>query len=47
MAKITYLFGAGASAKTLPTINQMPERINQVIRYLSEHEFDQNFHLLS
>lgn len=31
MAKITYLFGAGASAMALPTVNQIPKKLREVI----------------
>ena len=32
--KITYLFGAGASVKALPTVLEMPKRIGETIEYL-------------
>ncbi len=36
MANVTYLFGAGASCKALPMVNQMPERIRKMEELLSE-----------
>lgn len=32
--KITYLLGAGASANSIPLVNQMIERVNQVVSFL-------------
>ena len=34
MAKITYLLGAGASANTIPIVNQMRDRINKIKDWL-------------
>ncbi|MGE0561962.1 MAG: hypothetical protein AB7O47_09110 [Flavobacteriales bacterium] len=40
MAKITYLFGAGASMNALPIVNQMPERIKGIIDYLKKNKLE-------
>lgn len=37
MANITYLFGAGASAQSLPVVSDIPDRINRQIGYLREY----------
>jgi len=31
MTKVTYLFGAGASANALPVVNELPQRINELV----------------
>ncbi|HEU4576436.1 MAG TPA: hypothetical protein VFS36_15645 [Chitinophagaceae bacterium] len=36
---ITYLFGAGASANSLPVVSQVPNRINEMIIHLSHSQF--------
>ena len=36
---IVYLLGAGASANTLPVINQMPDRIKSMIELLEKREY--------
>jgi hypothetical protein len=42
MAKIVYLFGAGASANALPVVNQMPERILDMANKLPELDASKN-----
>jgi hypothetical protein len=37
LPKITYLFGAGASAQVLPTIKKLPERIEFVRNFINEN----------
>jgi hypothetical protein len=37
---ITYLFGAGASAKALPVVNQIPQAIEDILIKLNEEEFN-------
>lgn len=37
MNKVTYLFGAGASAGALPIINQIPDRLNELITFLKDN----------
>lgn len=39
MNKVTYLFGAGASIQALPIVDQIPERIKDLIDYLEKDEF--------
>jgi hypothetical protein len=40
--KITYLFGAGASAQKLPTIKQLPERIKHIKEFVqNNYNFDE------
>jgi hypothetical protein len=39
MSKITYLFGAGASANTLPIVKDIPARIQGLIDYLENEDF--------
>jgi len=36
LPKITYLFGAGASANVLPTVKDLPKRIDAVKKYIDE-----------
>lgn len=55
MTKVTYLFGAGASANALPLVNELPKRMNELADHwikgenrnknllLSENEFFSNF----
>lgn len=46
LPKITYLFGAGASAQALPTIKKLPERIKFVREYIDKqcvYEPDETF----
>ncbi|HUX56318.1 MAG TPA: hypothetical protein VMV47_11390 [Bacteroidales bacterium] len=47
MSKIVYLFGAGASAGSLPVVNNMNERIGSLVHRLSEEDLilsdDQTF----
>lgn len=42
MAKIVYLFGAGASANALPVVNQMPDRVRKMIEDLPELEAEES-----
>lgn len=44
MTKITYLLGAGASANTIPVVNQMTQRIDIIKRNLSTHWNSSNIH---
>lgn len=44
---ITYLFGAGASANTLPVVEKMPESMQKVIEKISTSEFDLSSHSFS
>jgi hypothetical protein len=37
LPKITYLFGAGASAQTMPTIKELPNRIKTVREYIEKN----------
>ncbi len=37
---ITYLFGAGASAKALPIVNQIPQAIEEILIELNQKEFN-------
>lgn len=37
MAKVTYLFGAGASAKCLPIVAEIPQRLNGFREFLVHH----------
>jgi hypothetical protein len=37
MAKITYLFGAGASAKCLPTVKEIPARLDKFIEFIKSY----------
>jgi hypothetical protein len=39
MAKIVYLFGAGASVGTLPLVNEMSDRLSELIKTLSSSQF--------
>jgi hypothetical protein len=39
MTKITYLFGAGASRKALPTINEIPDKLYFLLDFLKSDEF--------
>ncbi len=55
MTKVTYLFGAGASANALPVVNELPQRINELVDHwikgenrnrnllLPENEFFEGF----
>lgn len=38
MTNIVYLLGAGASAQALPVVNQIPNRLEELIRVLSQEE---------
>jgi hypothetical protein len=38
MNKITYLFGAGASANALPVVKQIPDKIKSLSHFLSKNE---------
>lgn len=40
MGKITYLFGAGASAKAMPTISDIKNRITEIIKLLEKNHFN-------
>jgi len=37
--KVTYLFGAGASCKALPMVNEIPDRIKNLIELLERDEY--------
>lgn len=37
--KVTYYFGAGASAEALPVVNQIPQRIEKIIELLEKKEY--------
>lgn len=39
MTKVTYYFGAGASAEALPVVNQIPQRIEKTINLLESDEY--------
>jgi hypothetical protein len=39
MSKVLYLFGAGASAQSLPVVKGIPKAFNEVIKYLEKDEF--------
>ncbi|MDR3653136.1 MAG: hypothetical protein P4L34_09220 [Paludibacter sp.] len=39
MNKVTFLFGAGASMNALPIVNQIPQRIVELIEYLEQDIF--------
>jgi len=40
MNKVTYLFGAGASCKALPIVNEIPERLRDIAYSLDENTSD-------
>lgn len=37
MIKVTYLFGAGASAQCLPIVSQIPDRLHKFIEYVEQN----------
>jgi hypothetical protein len=39
MSKVLYLFGAGASAQSLPIVQGIPKAFDEVIKYLEKDEF--------
>jgi len=39
MTKVTYLFVAGASIHALPIVEQIPQRIKELIEFLEKDEF--------
>lgn len=41
MNKITYLFGAGASANALPVVKNIPQKLTELINFLSKPQFMQ------
>jgi len=40
MSEVTYLFGAGASCKSMPLVNNFPKRFNFFTEYLRSTDFD-------
>lgn len=50
MNKITYLFGAGASKNALPIVNEIPDRIEDLVNFLIRDDLklgdDSKFNLL-
>lgn len=39
MTKVTYLFGAGASANALPIVNNIPQKLNELIDFLQSAQY--------
>lgn len=40
MSKVTFLFGAGASAESIPVVNKINDRLAEVVELLKKSEFD-------